>query len=467
MYSQEQFKKMQSGIEKNVPVMVEFFDYEKTLQDHSQSLYSYTPDPTFLERQKSVAAIMSQYIKKVFKKEYTFLPPLTINIVDHHAPLTHPMLVSTNIAGNTHQLLTGSKKPIIVFSSSIVPPNNFLNKKGFHLHEKSVSLFKNSEIHQAAYFIPKHDFHFLEKLKKSDQAKDFSAEEYGFLENFEKQITDLDFSDAVDYADQVGIINNFIWKKLFASEIQTDIPDLYYIPSEEIIREMCKQVVSTENFISRTLFDVSFRTQVLKAFDGVVGCWSEATGKGTHFFWYRSPENIPEKLMLDGETLRSADGSVQFSLDPQEIIPLLEEKRIIPSLFITYGWLVFWCGVKPLTGYGSSTYLTRMKQAWLQVLEGDSEVPRIESINPKGLIGGEVVTYKRNVDGSLQSQYALDIIFHGGLTKDYLEHISQMKFVDFLKPALPDIYTSYVPKSEQIDHGIIPTDFMGESFSWL
>lgn len=79
----------------------------------------------------------------------------------------------------------------------------------------------------------------------------------------------------------------------------------------------------------------------------------------------------------------------------EAIVAALEEQRILPSLFVIYGWMTFFCGVRPLLGFGSMNYISKMKEAWIDVLNGvdDGEHRRVESVDTSGLIGGLAVTY--------------------------------------------------------------------------
>ncbi|MBP7992335.1 MAG: hypothetical protein KAZ30_01610 [Candidatus Magasanikbacteria bacterium] len=470
MIFKEQLEILQKGINTYMPVLGEFFDYKKTLAEHSERITEQNPDPTHLERQVLIAQTIKNELQRLYNIENNFPePPFAINIVDHHAVLTHPILTATNITVNAKHLLeTGVKKPSVVFSSAIVPPNNFLNKKGIHLHGKSVSFFSGKEIHQAAYCMPKHDFHFIERLKQNKQWAQFTTEEQNFLEKIESEILAISMDQAINYADQVGLINNWLWPKLFAPELRDNLPELTYIPSEEIIRLNIENIFNGKSNIDRALFDPEQRTKVLELFKDVSGCWTKSGDKGTHFFWYKDKDNKPEAMRLENEQLVAVNSNVIIPFTRETIITAIKEKQIIPSLFVIYGWIVFWCGVKPLSGYGSSTYLTNMKKAWTKLLEhfDQEEKERVSKIDTKSLVGGEIVTYKR-VDSKLIPQCAFDVLYDGGLTRNYVEHLNQMKFGNLVKPSMPEVYNSYVPQSERENMKLTPNDMLGADFDWI
>src|SRR3989344_4391835 len=101
-------------------------------------------------------------------------------------------------------------------------------------------------------------------------------------------------------------------------------------------------------------------------------------------------------MHVEGGYLVANDGSVKVALTPDDLIEKLRTKSLVPNLFLVFAYLTYWCGIKPLVGHGSSLYLSKMKEAWLDVLKiMPEEAARVASIDTKGLIGGSVVAYKR------------------------------------------------------------------------
>lgn len=466
---EQKIKKLKESIKRHAPVVAEFFDNKDTIGEYSEKLYRFTADEIYLQRQQALSEEMRKFIKRLFSAEVEIESPLVVNIVDHHSIISHPILVATNIVANAFRLLKHNKNPIVVLTSSVVPPNNFFNKKGFQFNNFRIPLFSNSEMHQAGCFIDIHDFHFIDRLKSIERWNELSQIEQKFLVDIEREILGLDYSKAKNYNDQIGIINSFLWKKLFHQNIRTKIPDLYYLPQEDITRELLPSILREENIISRSIFDSDFRAVVLKKFDGLTGCWDEQSKKGTHFFWFRNEKNEAERLFLVDNQLVSEDKLKIINLDKDEIIDLVKKKEIIPNLFIIFGYVTYWCGLKPLVGYGSCNYLTRMKEAWLEALKGydNEEHKRISGIDTKGLIGGVIVTFGRDSKNEIAANYAFDVIARGGLTEDYLNNLFSMKFKDILNPALLEIYESYVPVQERVDLGLKPMDMMGKAYSWV
>lgn len=469
MNKSDKIKILREKIKKYAPVVAEFFDKEENIIDFSRGLYEYNVNNVYLERQKILSKTISDYVNRLFNAKIEINRPLISNIVDHHSILNHPILIATNIVGNAHRLLDNNKNPIIVLTSSIVPPNNFFNKKGFLFHGKKIPLFSNKDMHQASCFIKLHNFNFTKKIKDIGQWDTFSTDEQIFLKEIENGILDIKYPAAQNYNDQISLINNFLWKKLFHKDIRGQIPELYYLTQEDIMRLLLPSILNENNIVSQAIFDDRLRPIILEKFKGLAGCWDENNKKGTHFFWYKDDKNEASRLYLRNDLLISEDGKKRILLDKEKIINLIKKEELIPNLFVIFSYITYWCGLRPLVGHGSCNYLTKMKEAWLEILNqtDKQEYDRLIDVDTKGLIGGEIVTYKRNTKNEIEVQYAFDVISNGGLTKEYLDSLLTMKYKDLLKPALLEIYESYVPAGERANLGLKSMDMMGEEFNWI
>lgn len=463
---------LESGVKEFSPVVGEYLTREDSILDFSKSLYKYATDEVQITRQKKICQAIESIASRIFSQPVKVETPLATNIVDHHAILNHPILLATNIVGNAFRINESrvkSDRPIIVLTSSIVPPNNFFNRKGFQFHGKRVPLFSNKEMHQASCFIGAHDFHFVARLKALELWGSFSASEKEFLSSIEQEIVGQLTPQTTNYNDQISLINTLLWKKLFAQSIRSEIPDVIYVTQEHLLKELAHEVLSDDNFVSRAIFEPEIRSQVLNEFRGIAGCWDEVKDKGTHFFWFRNEKNEADRLFIFDNQLVSLDGNKKIALNREALIPLLQSGEIIPSLFVIFGFLCFWGGIRPLVGHGSSYYLTQMKQAWQKILINfdNKEAERIGTIDTKGLVGGAIATFARNSQGDLESQYAFDVIASGGMTRSYLDHLLSMPYHALLQPALLDIYESYVPVEKRAKFSLTPADLMGNAFDWI
>lgn len=338
-------------------------------------------------------------------------------------------------------------------------------------------IFSNSEREYCSYYIPKRDFDFIAKLKVADKWKEFSKEEKDFLMAEFEKIKNLDFSKCENYLDQITIIIKNTWPYLFEKKLRQNLFELIYITQEEIVTEALVEILKEDNIISRCLFNKEFRQSVLDNFRGIVVTWKEDEEKGTHFFWRKYPGR-PQSLRLyaQGEKLMPKDErfkKLAVPLEREAIIDLLKKKEIYPSLFMIFGVLNFYSGVKPLVGYGSVTYLDLMKKAWVKTLgyfNYEAEIKLVNKVETDGLIAGLAVSFKR-IDNKIKTLYANDIFYEGGLSEEYIKTVLDMKFSEFLNVVAVDMYDyygpKYIPESERFKLKANFDDLATIQFDWL
>lgn len=467
--TEQQFEQLLDGIKKHAPLVATLFDNDMPLIEHVKTLQAGSPSPVHAERQLVIQKAITDYCARVYDRTVNLKRPLVQNIVDHHTPLNHPLLLTTNIVAHIDEL-TGkvpAKEPIVVFTTSLPSQDNFFSRGGFQFNGRRVTVFSKKQFDQSSYFMDKHDFQFVNRAKESKRWREFNPEQQDFLLKMETQLSGWSKNPAANtFNDQVGLINHEMWKLLFADDTQSSLPDLLYFSNEDLMLETVDSWLFENSMITQALFDDVFRNQVLERFNKHIGCWDTDGKKGTHFFWRRSAKNEAMRMIYTNEALESADG-YSIALEPAALATAVKNKEIVPGLFIIYGWLSFWCGVRPLVGYGSMNYMSRMKEAWLDVIEDASEHERIASVDTTGFICGFNTTFGRNTEGLIESLYGLDVISRGGLNKEYLIHLSQMTVAGLLKPGILDIYDSYVPASDKVPHTLKTADLMDESYDWI
>ncbi len=473
-----------SQIKKYAPPLGRFFDLNIKLKDFPSKLYDFEAGPEHIARQKVFKKIILKKIEKLFgdssKKQLkiNLAEKLVFNIADHHQVLNHPVLISSNFISGADKIFTQEKADAtIVISSGDVPPNNYFGKNGFTFHDKRVPIFSNSEREYSSYYLPKRDFDFIAKLKTADRWKEFSKEEKDFLMSEFERIKNFDFSRCENYLDQITVIIKNTWPCLFEKKLRPNLFELIYITQEEVVTEALIEILKGDNIISRSLFDKQFRQNVLNNFRGIVVTWKENEEKGTHFFWRKYPGR-PQSLRLyvEGEKLTPKDERFKELAVPLEraaIIDLLVKREIYPSLFLIFGVLNFYAGVKPLVGYGSVTYLDLMKKAWVKTLEVSDfkeEIKLINQVETDGLIAGLAVFFKR-IDSKIKTLYAYDIFYEGGMSEEYIKTVLNMEFREFLDVVAIDMYDYYGPKyiqpAERLKLKANFDDLASAQFTWL
>lgn len=475
---------MISQIKKYSPIFRKFFEMDLSLKEYSKGIYSFIHNSVYIKRQEIVKAEILKKFQKIFGQDcperlnIKFDEQLACNIVDHHQILNHPLLISDNVIANIGKFFKAEKPPaIIVISSGDVPPNNYFSRNGFQLHDKKVPLFSNSEREASSCFLPKRDFNFIDRLKKIKWWQQFNNKEQVFLEQEYGKIKNLDFSGGANYNDQISVIVKNTWPYLFAEEIRRTAPELLYITQEELTKNCLLKIIDQENFITETLFNKTFRQKIIDSFRGVVVTWNEAEGKGTHFFWRKHPtDNKSLRLYLEGDKLVPYDKEfkhLEVKLEKPEIIELLKQGQIYPSLFMIFGVLNFYFGLKPLVGQGSIVYLNLMRDRWLKALADSkysAEVENIKSYEIDYMIAGLALFFQRFPD-KIKTLYAFDIIYNGGVSTEYLTKVVNMKFGDLLAISVPGIYDyisqKYVPDKERIKPKITSDLLAEEVMNWL
>jgi len=469
----EQLKILQDGIRQDAPLVANFFNTNTPLQQYATELHQYEALPQHRKRQKLFKDKAKEILLSVFTKEelqqanIDWSTDWKINIVDHHGLLNHPILIATNIIGNIHQLPSGQPQGIVVLSDSGVPTNNFFHKRGLLFHHNQLNIFSHKQRHAISYALPTKD-----SFPLSDKAKQHNlpAEAVKFLTSIEQTLTSTATNSQItSFANQVQRINYELWPLLFHQDIRSQIPNLFYLPNETIAHHLLKEYLPHDNhFFNQVLCDKTTRSLIIKNFTNVTGCWDDQGHHGTHFFWGLNDNHEAVTLRLDNNHLVSSNQDIKIELTPTSISQALDDRLIYPSMFLVYGIAIFHCGIRPLVGYGSMNYQTKMKGAWLKTMShlDQEEYKLINHIPTDGFIGGPKATFQATEQG-YKDLYALDIIYQGGLTKNYLDHLRQMPFRDLLTPALIDIYDSYVKPEHKQAITITSNDLMGSSFSWL
>lgn len=471
-------------IKKYSPIFRRFFELDLSLKEYSEQIYQFNHSDIYIKRQEIVKSEILKKIQRLFgndcqdKLNLEFDTQLACNIVDHHQFLNHPLLIADNIIANIGKFFQKNKaKAIVVISSGDVPPNNYFSKNGFQFHNKKVPLFSNSEKEASSCFLSKRDFDFVSRLKDVKWWQKFSQEEQNFLEQEYKKIKEMDFSGCENYNDQISVIVKNTWPYLFEEKIRETLPELLYITQEELTTGCLLKIINQDNFITATLFDKDFREKIVEYFRGIVVTWDEKENKGTHFFWRKHPsENKSLRMYLVGDKLVPADPNfkhLEVKLEKEEIIDLLQRGEIYPSLFIIFGVLNFYFGIKPLVGQGSLVYLNLIRDGWLKILANSKyaqEVQNMASYEIDCLIAGVSLFFGKEGQ-SLETLYAFDIIYNGGVTADYLNKIFNMKFRDLLSISVPGIYDyisqKYVPENEKIKPTVTSNMLAGGIINWL
>lgn len=471
-------------IKKYVGPIRPFLELDVPLQEYSRRLYDFNAALIHRERQRTIATLIIEKCRALLgpdaEQRYRIALPdqLACNIVDHHQILNHPLLIPSNIVGNVAKITADAPQDaIVVIACGDTPPNNYFNKSGFQLHGKRIPLFSVSEREHCSYYIPVREIDFVERLKSISRWDTFDAQEQEFLIRHQAALRSIDYSRCSSYLDQVTCMVRHLWPLMFENALRDHLPNLLYISQEELVTKWLIESIGGDSLVTAVLFDPSMRARVIDNFRGIAVTWDERAGKGTHFFWRKHPDEPRAlRMYLDGDTLVPVDSRMTHLAVPltrEAITDLLERREIYPSLFTIFSVLHFYAGIKPLAGYGSVVYLDLFKEAWEKTLVNSDfkdEIPLIESVQTDGFIGGIPLFFKRQ-GARLTTQYAADVMFDGGVSREYLDKVFALPFNNLFSIGVADVYeyysTHYVPEAERITPTIDFDDLAELALPWL
>jgi hypothetical protein len=461
-----------------MPLLIAFLDNDKDMLTYSKDLYKHSAKSIHLERQKDCVTFIREKLRSVFsdkeieEMELDFSNGIISNIVDHHNILNHPILVSGLIISCLSRLLDDKAKSIFVLTCGGVPFSNLFHKRGFTFKNKVFPFVTGKDTDKILHGFPKKELDFLPLAESRGMLNDYTSKEREFLKYYQGVLKNIDISRCNNFIDEITRVNYSIFNLMFDEKIREKIPRLVDFETEYLASKMLGKLLEhKENFIHKALFNKGFREKVLKEFNGIWGAWNFEKNLGTNFFWLMTPDGDQAQLVCDGDRLVSRKEKIGFSvkLEEKSIMELVEKQILVPNIFLFYGILIFYCGVKPLTGLGSMNYLTDLQNAWIRVLSDvdRDEAELIKEMNMRSLICAPVVTYGRNENGEIVSEFFADMIFKGGLTESYLKNLSRMKFGDIMRTSLIDNYEIKVPQAEKIPLDLTANDLVTDSFSWI
>ena len=464
---------LRRGIDLARPTVSELLDDETPLSEYSLGLHGERRPPRHSKRQALFKGEVRRYLERCFSHEELEAGDIdwesdwTTNISDHHLPICHPFPIGANIISNLWGVPGNRPRGSIVLSDSGIPLNNFLFKRGFRLHEHQLNVIPNRDRHKIVY-----NNDLIESFPLLEHARDqgLPASDHDFVEKMEGELL-----DAVDHhglrggMDQITRINHRLWPRVFEESLREDVPDIFYVPNEEICAGILMQLLSdSTNIFTRLLCEQPLRESVTRRFNGIYGCWEEEGEHGTHFFWAIDRKGVALRLRIDGGFLVNEKAGYRLELNADAIQQALQRREIYPGLFLVYGLCIFHCLMKPLVGFGSLNYLKAMQEAWFSILQpiDPDEADLAMSVDTTGSIFGPVVTWE-SVPGGVRELHLLDILWRGGLTGSYLERLRRLPFSQVILPALPDIYKLCVQPEDREVIGVTGAELMARHCDWL
>lgn len=171
--------------------------------------------------------------------------------------------------------------------------------------------------------------------------------------------------------EQTTVINAMLSQRYFTDRA----PQYLWMPMETLTARLLERDLRTEAALTgQLLFRRELRAALLRALDGVSGCWTGNTG-GTHFFWGldRRAALFPLRLResagaaaLTGQN--SLGEAVTVPLTPQALTERLRDGSLLPGLFLCFLEAHFLRDFTVFGGFYQPTYLAEMRRGLVRAL---------------------------------------------------------------------------------------------------
>ena len=248
------------------------------------------------------------------------------------------------------------------------------------------------------------------------------------------------------YSQQATVLNLRLWRRMLTP--WEGAPRLAYLELETVCSELLlRDLVDDSSLAHALVFDGALRQRVLSALNGARACWDldalsrrlvtgatdssiAAAAAGTALFWAvdEKSRRIPLSVRVDptgkARLVGISDQGVrtEVTLEPLAVTQALKERRLLPSLFISYLCLALARGVNCLGGYYQAQYLPVMQQAVSDALRcqggGQGAAQTIAAVKTDSYLSGMQLVCTENSAGGLVPAGPLEIAAAGGLSAD-------------------------------------------------
>ena len=392
-----------------------------------------------------------------------------INTTDHHGPISEPDMVNSDIHAaipyiNGDELIQN----IMVLGCANVSFDNASFPRGLLFHSFANGKLSTNQLvfypravrPCPVIYFPAYTTANIENAKKRIDAwkKDgvINTEIEKTLDVLLNEIyADPEVLKSTYFSEQVTKTNYKIWKKFMGSN--KNAPNLVYIEQEGLVNTLLDTYhLNQDTFIHRILFTPLYHDLIVKHFDGILRGFSIKDRVGTYLFWARPfGQKYRVQLWLQGDFLATEDGSYKIPLTPEGIHTAIVEKELIPSTLISFMLLSFYYGVRLVGGTSQTTYLTQMKQAFINMQKeyGDKESIAFAEKVPTTDLSVAVQSLAFLQAGRLARIPAtgVDFILYGNeATIPIMQQVAKTLTVrETFYRALPDCYKWYYKEEER------------------
>ena len=410
-----------------------------------------------------VKPLLGEKIAKRTVEDITTLPfVLTAN---HHGADFLAQSVQGTLIFGSRQTETGkSLSTIPVFACGNIPLNNLTYPRGMLVYDlkylptekipAKIPLFPERLKRKMVSCVEHFDQSMVDRTLQSIHKMTKKGNLSDTVSNTLVELLTQDYAapevlNQESYSQQAVILNNRVWKRMFAD---TNIPDLVYLELEKIVAEVLFSDLQNENSLFQLLsFDSKILQKLLNVLDGVQVCWQRdnlrrrllegdprrlnAKSCGTCFFWGIDDHGmrvpllcIPQedrKKMLVG--VDDKGKKYEFPFKPDTLLKALKNDQILPSLFTCYTVLSLARGIVCAGGYYQAEYLPQVQNGVALALEEVSDhqiaAQKVRHVPTKAYLSGMQAVMFRGNNDVLVPAGPIETIARGGLTSSDMETI--------------------------------------------
>ncbi|MBF0100569.1 MAG: hypothetical protein HQK77_06635 [Desulfobacterales bacterium] len=363
---------------------------------------------------------------------------------------------------------SNTKRCVIpVFAYGSVPLNNSTYPRGILLSRKirsgrsvKINIFPSrlnrTMVSVTNSFTESLIFNTIREIDQLLHKRTISTPEHDtILQVLTEEYLRKDVLQQTSYSDQSVLLNNRLWKKMFADSISHTMPQMVYLEMEKLVSYVLELDMNNPNaLVYRVFFDKTLRNSIFHELDGYYGCWdlkslmavqsgqsdNTTSNSGTMFFWgvdscgRRIHLRLIEKYKQTFLTGMDDSGQIhEYSFTPKGIVYAIKRKLLIPSLLTTFIVVSFARGFKCFGGPWQVTYLPRMQYGFVNALMKFKNYVdwgiQLSEIPTRNLIAGLTVVmalYSRYTTGA----GLIEIATHHGLNNDHISQICQISLKD-------------------------------------
>lgn len=428
-------------IVRRMPSFAKVFKDPRSLRDYSVGVPYYTPSITHAMRQIPLRRILAEYMDDIFGVSESTISTsstddlgLVCNIVDHQKLMSNPVQLSVPIVSHLDNILREKKSDIVGFSTAAVGLEEPFNRRSILLGGHRVNLYPARRRNDVVHWAPLQSFDLVARAFETKVWYRLSPAQRQLLERTQALVAGLDFGGCRGLSDQLTLINATLWPHLFESGMRDNLARLVQLDFEEVGRRYLLHLLEhePEAFPLGFLFDPRRRTRALAAFDGLVGAWDGARGRGSHFFWANRAGHRTPLLVIDNALVRPDTGE-RTQIDPASVFGKLQDRSWMPGQILLFAAIIFYAGVKPIMGW-SLEFVTRLAASLAEQLSGDDEdeVRHIRSLPLDNMNLFSVLGDSSTRTGDTE-QSAFDVIEQGGISRDRLQDIGNRPLSYYLR----------------------------------